>query len=75
MPLFSFYFCIQIVQETFTLEEMTNHYYFQMNKEREIRIDTSKTLAASELSVGQLKQKLAEEESARQSADSALSIL
>lgn len=54
---------------------MTNHYYLQMNKEREIRIDTSKTLAASELSVGQLKQKLAGEESARQSADSALSIL
>ena len=57
------------------LEEVTNNYYFQWNKERELRSETSRTLVASELSVEQLKQKLADEESARQSADSALSTL
>ncbi|XP_065633196.1 uncharacterized protein LOC136069049 [Quercus suber] len=60
------------VQATFRLEEIAKSYYDQIDEEKKKRISAVRTLNASEQNIAQLKKKLAAEEDARKSADSAL---
>ncbi|XP_065619548.1 uncharacterized protein LOC136063297 [Quercus suber] len=60
------------VQATFRLEEIAKSYYDQIDDEKKKRISAVRTLNASEQNIAQLKKKLAAEEEARKSADSAL---
>ena len=62
----------QVVQATFKLEEITNSYYQQLEDERKRRTAVMQTLTIAENSNAELKKKLADEEHARRSADSAL---
>ncbi|XP_065629968.1 uncharacterized protein LOC136067690 [Quercus suber] len=60
------------VQATFRLEEIAKSYYDQIDDEKKKRISAVRTMNASEQNIAQLKKKLAAEEEARKSADSAL---
>ncbi|XP_065634575.1 uncharacterized protein LOC136069708 [Quercus suber] len=62
----------EAVQATFRLEEIAKSYYDQIDDEKKKRISAIRTLNASEQNIAQLKKKLAAEEEARKSADSAL---
>nr|XP_023909997.1 mediator of RNA polymerase II transcription subunit 15-like [Quercus suber] len=62
----------EAVQATFRLEEIAKSYYDQIDDEKKKRISAVRTLNASEQNIAQLKKKLAAEEEARKSADSAL---
>ena len=67
-------FFLKAIQNTFRLEEITNSCYQQLNEERKrkIRATVVQTLNIAEQSNAKLKKKLADEEHARKSADSAL---
>ena len=62
----------QAVQATFRLEEITNNCYQQLEDERKKRSIAMQTLNIAENNNAELKKKLANEEHARRSADSAL---
>ena len=64
---------MQVVQNTFRLEEVLNSLHLQWIKERELRGEASKALANNEQNIEALKKKLGEEESARKAADLAVS--
>nr|XP_023902107.1 uncharacterized protein LOC112013954 [Quercus suber] len=63
---------LRAVQATFRLEEIAKSYYGQIDEEKKKRISAVRTLNASKQNITQLKKKLAAEEEARKSADSAL---
>ena len=69
MVLILFFWAVQV---TFRLEEITNNCYQQLEDEKKRRIVAVQTLTISENNVADLKKKLAEEQQARSSADSAL---
>ena len=61
-----------VVQATFRLEEINNSCYQQLEDERKRRMAVVQTLTIAENKNAKLKKKLAEEEYAPRSADSAL---
>ena len=62
----------QAVQTTFKLEEITNSFYQQLDDERKRRVAAVQTLNIADQSNVELRKKLANEEHACKSADSAL---
>ena len=68
----SFFFFLKAIQNTFRLEEITNSCYQQLNEERKRRDTAVQTLTIAKNSNVELKKKLATEEQARKSVDSAL---
>ena len=65
-------FFFKAIQNTFRLEEITNFCYQQLEDERKRRATVVQTLNIAKQSNAELKKKLANEEHARKSADSAL---
>ena len=65
-------FFFKAIRNTFRLEEITNSCYQQLDDERKIRAAVVQTLNIAEQSNAELKKKLANEEHARKSTDSAL---
>ena len=63
---------LQIIQNTFKLDEMFNIYSNQLDDERKKRATTVRTLSQSEQDLADARKKLLDEEQARKSADSAL---
>ena len=61
-----------VIQNTFGLDEMLNNCYNQLEDERKSRSSAVRTLTISEQDLAETKKKLAAEEQARESTDSAL---
>ena len=65
-------FFLQIIQNTFKLDEMLNACSDQLDDERKRRITAVQTLSKFEQDLADAKKKLQVEEQARKSAESAL---
>ena len=66
------FFCFKAIQNMFRLQEITNSCYQQLDEKRKRRATAVQTLAIAKNSNAGLKKKLAAEEQARKSANSAL---